>query len=164
VLVLNVSAAQALQTPAFATPALFPLTWEEPVRAFWKDQVRLSGLSSACSTPSGLTHKIAYASQLLQAELRDGNGELLGQVTDAVLEPESGSIDFFVVQLANRQATVLVPLGAVNIPEEALQGGQPVWLVLLTDTARLEGAPTIDSIAAGLKIDAANTARGYWNR
>jgi len=155
--------------PAFPDPlALFPNTWEEGVRAYWKEVVRVGKLSSACqagnSTPENAIHKIAYATDLLGAELKDGNGLLLGTVTEAILAPETGKLAFYVVELTDSQGLVLVPLAKTNIPKEALEPGATIELVLLADTGQLLGAPKLDSAEAASTDAALNTARGYWGQ
>ncbi len=156
-------------SPTFADPlALFPNTWEESVRAYWSGVVRVGKLSSACqagnSTPENAIHKIAYATDLLGAELKDGNGLLLGSVTEAILAPETGKLAFYVVELTDSRGMVLVPLGKTNIPKEALEPGATVELVLLADNSQLLGAPQLDSAAAASSDAALNSARGYWGQ
>lgn len=155
--------------PAFADPlVLFPITWEDSVRAYWKEVVRVGKLHSACqagnSTPENAIYKIAYASQLLGAELKDGNGVLLGTVTEAILAPETGKLAFYVVELTDSQGLVLVPLAKTNIPKEALEPGVTIELVLLAETGQLLGAPQLGSAEAASTDAAQNSARGYWGQ
>lgn len=160
---LYLAPAQVAAAPAFANPLpLFPNTWEESVRAYWKNPVRIGKLSSECGT-FGI-QKIAYSRQLLGAELKDFNQNVLGTVREAILEPESGKLGFYVVELKNDQSFVLVPLGKTNIPEEALEPGNTFALVLLTENATLLSAPRITSMDEATSAEAQNTARQYWNR
>lgn len=159
---------QVAAAPAFADDlALFPNTWEETVRAYWLQVARVSPLTSECkaggSDSANAVHKIAYASQLLGAELKDGNQVYLGTVLEAVLEPESGKLGFYVVKLLD-DTLVMVPLGQTNIPEEALVPGQTIELVLLSETNLLLDAPRIASIEEAMNAQTQSEARGYWNK
>jgi sporulation protein YlmC with PRC-barrel domain len=155
--------------PAVTDPlALYPNEWEDGMRTYWQDVVRVGKLSSACqaggSTPEDAIHKVAYASDLLGAELKDGNGVLLGTVQEAILAPETGKLAFYVVELTDSQGLVLVPIGKTNIPDAALEPGATTELVLLADTSQLTGAPQIDSADAATSEDAQTAARGYWGQ
>jgi sporulation protein YlmC with PRC-barrel domain len=150
--------------PTFPSPqALLPNSWEQPVRDYWQRVVRVGKLSSECNAISGQVHKIAYASQLLGAQLKDGNQNLLGVVQEGILEPESGKLGFYVVSLQDKSGLILLPLAKTNIPQSALQPGAKIELVLLADANRLPGAPRIAAEAA---TDAAaqSAARGYWGQ
>jgi hypothetical protein len=130
---------------------LVPTDWEAGVRAFWSQVVRLSNLTSGCRVAApggGMTeiHKVAYASELVGAELRDGLQNVLGQVEEIILEPESGKVSFFVTRLQEGPGLALVPLRVVNIPKEALGPGTEVSLVLLVENDLLLNAPQIDSV------------------
>jgi sporulation protein YlmC with PRC-barrel domain len=153
--------------PAFPdSMQLLPNDWEAPVRAYWTQAAHLSHLSTGCNVAGGsvTTHKIAYATQLLGAELKDGNHNLLGVVQEAILEPESGKIGFFVVSLADKQGLVLVPLAKVNIPKEALQPEAQIELVLLTENKLLANAPRIKSVEEASNPAVQGAARQYWGR
>lgn len=164
-IIVNATPELLAQAPTFPQSAsLTSGDWEGALRAYWQQSFRVSSLSTTCNAPGGPVQKVAFASQLLNAQLKDGNQQLLGAVKEAIIEPESGSIDFFVVQTPDQQGYVLIPLGAVNIPEEALAQGQAPWLVLLTDTAMLQSAPRINDLSAGFNLDLQNAARGYWNQ
>lgn len=160
---------QVAAAPAFADH--FPLipfkSWEETVRAYWLQLARVSALTSECkaggSDSTHAVHKIAYASQLLGAELKDGNHNLLGTVQDAVLEPESGKLGFYVVKLQDG-GLVMVPLGQTNIPKEALEPGNTIELVLLAENNKLLGAPRIASVEQAMKTQTQSEARQYWKK
>lgn len=159
---------QVAAAPTFADDlALFPNTWEETVRAYWLQVARVSPLTSECkaggSDSANAVHKIAYASQLLGAELKDGNQVYLGTVLEAVLEPESGKLGFYVVKLLD-DTLVMVPLGQTNIPKEALVPGQTIELVLLSETNLLLDAPRIASIEEAMNAQTQSNARGYWKK
>jgi sporulation protein YlmC with PRC-barrel domain len=143
--------------------ALLPNSWEQPVRDYWQRVVRVGKLSSACNATSGQVHKIAYATQLLGAQLKDGNQNLLGVIQEGILEPESGKLGFYLVSLKDNPGLILLPLAKTNIPEAALKPGAKIELVLLADSNRLPGAPRI---AADQATDAAaqSAARGYWGQ
>ena len=167
-ILIYMTTAQAAAAPAFADHlALFPNTWEETVRAYWLQVARVSHLTSECkaggSNSANAVHKIAYASQLLGAELKDGNGLLLGTVQDAILEPESGKLGFYVVKLQDG-SLVMVSLGQTNIPQEALVPGKTIELVLLADNNKLLGAPRIENVEQAMLTQTQSTARGYWKK
>jgi sporulation protein YlmC with PRC-barrel domain len=167
-IVLYLNADQLSRAPSVANPLqLLPNTWEAGARAYWQQVVRVSGLSSECKAGGNAAnpvHKIAYATQLLGAELKDGNHNLLGTVTEAILEPESGKLGFYVVNLQGNQGMVMLPLGKTNIPEAALQPGSKIELVLLADNKMLAGAPRIGSVDQATDAQMQSVARGYWGR
>jgi hypothetical protein len=144
--------------------ALLPNSWEQPVRDFWQRVVRVGHLSSECNATSGQVHKIAYATQLLGAQLKDGNQNLLGVIQEGILEPESGKLGFYVVSLQNNPGLVLLPLAKTNIPQNALKPGAKIELVLLADNNRLSGAPRIANADQATDGAAQNAARGYWGQ
>jgi sporulation protein YlmC with PRC-barrel domain len=150
-----------LQDPA---APLVPPDWEGGVRAFWQDKIRISNLTTACNAGGTIVHKDAYATQLLEAPLKDGLGNQLGRVEEAVLSPESGKLAFFVVDRVDGQGLALVPLAAVNIPREALQPGGEISLVLLTENSLLAGAPQLASIEQAIEPSAQGQARQHWGR
>lgn len=160
---------QVAAAPAFDDH--FPLipyqTWEETVRAYWLQVARVSALTSECkaggSDSANAVHKIAYATQLLGAQLKDGNQNLLGTVREAVLEPESGKLGFYVVQLLD-ESLVMVPLGQTNIPKEALEPGKTIELVLLTENNKLLDAPRIATVEEAMNAQTQSTARQYWKK
>jgi hypothetical protein len=116
------------------------------------------------SDSANAVHKIAYATQLLGADLKDFNQNQLGTVLEAVLEPESGKLGFYVVELVDSQGLVLVPLGKTNIPEAALAPGQTIELVLLGESGQLFGAPRLGSVGEASNAQTQGTARQYWGR
>jgi sporulation protein YlmC with PRC-barrel domain len=157
--------------PAFANPLpLLPTnTWEDGARAYWQQVVRVSSLSSECKAiGSGANplHKIAYATQLLGANLKDGNNDVLGTVTEGILEPESGKLGFYVVNFQGNQGMILVPLAKTNIPDSALQPGSTskTELVLLANSSKLAGAPRISSVDQATDAQMQANARGYWGQ
>ena len=166
---LSLAPGNLTAAPTVADPlALFPIEWEASAREYWSKVVRVSKLSSECragnSSAANAVHKIAYARQLLVAELKDGNGNHLGTVTEAILAPETGKLGFYVVELPDSQGLVLVPLAKTNIPQEALQPGSTIELVLLAENAQLAGAPRVGSVDEAATDQAQNTARGYWGQ
>ena len=159
--------AQVTVAPAFAAPlVLLPYkTWEDSVRAYWLQVARVGILTSECkaggSNSANAVHKIAYATQLIGAELKDANHNLLGTVQDAVLEPESGKLGFYIVKLLDG-SLVMVPLGQTNIPKEALLQGAKIELVLLAKNELLLGAPRITSVKQAMNAQTQSDARQYW--
>jgi sporulation protein YlmC with PRC-barrel domain len=164
-IVVQLSADQMKVAPAFPNPLpLVPNDWEKPVRDYWQQVVRVGKLSSECNAVSGTVHKIAYATQLIGADLKDGNHNLLGSVQEIILEPESGQVSFYVVALQGNQGLVLVPLSKTNIPEEALKPGAKIELVLLADNKKLMGAPRISSLDQATDGTSQGAARQYWGK
>jgi sporulation protein YlmC with PRC-barrel domain len=160
---------QVSASPVFPAPlTLLPYSpWEESVRAYWMSVARVGMLKSECkaggSNAANAVHKIAYATQLIGAELKDGNHTLLGTVQDAVLEPESGKLGFYIVKLVDG-SLVMVPLGQTNIPKEALAPGQTIELVLLAKNELLWGAPRIGSVEGAMNAQTQSEARQYWKK
>jgi sporulation protein YlmC with PRC-barrel domain len=144
--------------------ALLPTTWEQPVRDYWQRMVRVGKLSSVCNATSGQVQKIAYATQLIGAQIKDGNQNLLGAIQDGILEPESGKLGFYVVSLKDNSGLILLPLAKTNIPAAALQPGAKIELVLLADSNRLAGAPRLATADQATDAGAQSAARGYWGQ
>jgi sporulation protein YlmC with PRC-barrel domain len=146
---------------------LLPSTWEPQVWAYWPQYVRLGVLTTECNVPSSdgslvVVQKIAYASELLIAELQDALQETLGTVQEILIEPESGKMHFFVVELADGSGFVLIPPGVVNIPEWALEPGNEITLVLLAENEMLFNAPRADSLEEAASGSARQAAWDYW--
>ena len=165
---LYITPAQLAAAPVFDDHfPLFPNTWEETVRTYWLQVARVSHLTSECkaggSNSANAVHKIAYASQLLGAELKDYNHNLLGTVQEAVLEPESGKLGFYVVKLLD-ESLVMVPLSQTNIPKEALQPGNTIELVLLAESNTLSNAPRIAAVEQAMNAQTQSEARQYWKK
>jgi hypothetical protein len=160
---LHLAPSQVQAAPAFPEPLpLLPATWEAGVRSYWQEVVRVGKLNSECG--ANAVQKIAYANQLLGAELKDGNQNLLGTVTEAVIEPESGKLGFYVVELADNQGLTLVPIGKTNIPAAALEPGSTIELVLLAENQQLLNAPRIESLEQATSAGAQNSARQHWGQ
>lgn len=176
---LNLDASQISGAPALSQkPDLSSNDREGQVRDFWSGVLSLSKLDTTCSvapaaaeatqspstTPS-LTKavKLAYASNLLKATLQDGNQNTLGQVQDALVEPESGQLFYLAIQRQKDNALTLTPMGAVNVPQNAHQQAGQLNLVLLVDTSAFEGAPAISSLDS-LNSNVNPEAKGYWSQ
>jgi hypothetical protein len=120
-------------------------------------------------TPSGegmvTVNKIALASNVLSAQVQDGNGTLLGQVQEVLVTPATGRLEFVAVRLEGSEATggpvVLVPLRALNL---MLDSPAQLHLVLLVDSGILEGAPTWDEQAGSLSQGWDDDAFEYWSQ
>jgi len=143
---------------------LIPSDWEAAVRAFWKQSVRIAVLTTSCGTSGGPVYKDAYATQLLGVKLYDGRNNLLGSVQEAILEPESGQISFYIVKPATGDGLVMVPLGYTNIPQNALAPGATLRLVLLADPASFTSAPRITSVNQADDFTQQGKMRQYWNK
>jgi sporulation protein YlmC with PRC-barrel domain len=168
-ILIQMTPAKVAASPVFAAPlVLLPYSpWEDAVRSYWMSVARVGMLKSECkaggSNSANAVHKIAYATQLIGAELKDGNHNLLGTVQDAVLEPESGKLGFYIVKLLDA-SLVMVPLGQTNIPKEALAPGQTIELVLLSENNLLLGAPRIGSVEQAMNAQTQSEARQYWKK
>ena len=143
---------------------LTPTDWETAVQDFWSDHIRIAALDTACNIPGGPVYKIAYASELLGVELHDGLQNPLGNVQEAILEPESGKLGFYLVEPADEDGLVMVHLGATNIPEEALQPGAQLSLVLLTEPQVFWEAPRISSVEEVASFELQSKMHDYWSR
>ena len=151
--------------PTFpAGQQLTPTDWEGAVRAFWSKAVRIGKLATSCNVPGGPVFKVAYATQLLGVELYDGQNNLLGTVQEAIIEPESGKVDFYIVKPAKGDGLVMVHLQAFNIPKEALLPGGTLTLLLLTDPQVFWDAPRITSVDEADDIELQSKMRQYWSR
>ncbi len=165
-IIVQLSPDQLKAAPAASgAPKLLPTnTWEDSVRAYWQQVVRVGKLSTNCNTGSGTTQKIAYATQLISAQLKDGNGNLVGTVQEGIVAPESGKMDFYVIALKDNSGMLLMPLAKTNIPANALQPGAKIELVLLADAAKLSGAPRLTSMDQATDAAAQSAARGFWGQ
>ena len=151
--------------PTFpAGQPLTPTDWEGAARAFWSKAVRIGKLATSCNVPGGPVFKVAYATQLLGVELYDGQNNLLGTVQEAIIEPESGNVGFYVVRPAKGDGLVMVHLQAFNIPKEALLPGGELTLLLLTDPQVFWDAPRITSVDEADDIELQSKMRQYWSR
>lgn len=156
---------QFSDAPAFpAGQQLTPTDWEAAVRDFWSKAVRIGKLATSCNVPGGPVYKVAYATQLLGVDLYDGQNNLLGTVQEAILEPESGKVGFYIVKPAKVDGLVMVNLRAINIPKEALLSGGELTLVLLADPQVFWDAPRINSIEDADNVALQSKMRQYWDR
>ena len=151
--------------PVFAAgQALVPTDWEGAVRDFWMKAVRVGMLSTGCGVKNPI-YKVAYATQLLGVKLYDGNKILLGAVQDAILEPESGKLSFYIIKPAAGDGLVMLPLAVTNIPNEALLPGGALSLVLIVEpTALFLKAPRITSLAEADSDALQGQMRQYWGK
>jgi sporulation protein YlmC with PRC-barrel domain len=181
---VNVAPEQLSGAPTLeARPDLTGTDWEADVRSYWEGVVNLSSLGTGCSVPAAGTPaaddqggqgavdvtKLVYASDLSGATLQDGNGNALGEIQDAVIEPESGQIFYLAARLPDTpgQGVVLVPVGAVNLADTAPSGTEegeaaPVALVLLVDNEVLQNAPTLANLG-DLTTNVNEEAHSYWS-
>jgi sporulation protein YlmC with PRC-barrel domain len=151
--------------PVFpAGQQLVPTNWEGAVRDFWMKWVRIGMLSSGCGVTNPI-YKDAYATQLLGVKLYDGNKTLLGTVQDAILEPESGKISFYIVKPAAGDGLVMVSLAVTNILNEALLPGGTFSLVFIVEpTALFLNAPRISSVEEADSFTLQAQMRQYWGK
>ena len=162
---LRLTPEQFSGAPTFsADQQLTPTDWEGAVRAFWSKVVRIGMLATSCNVAGGPVYKIAYATQLLKVELYDGQNNLLGVVQEAILEPESGKLGFYIVKPATGEGLVMVHLRAINIPKEALLPGGTLTLVLTADPQVFWDAPRITSLEEADDFELQSKMRNYWDR
>lgn len=141
---------------------LTPTDWEAAVRTFWKRSVRIGVLQTSCNVSGGPVYKVTYATRLLGVELYDGQKVLLGSVQEAILEPESGKLAFYIVKPASGDGLVMVRIGVTNIPKEALNPGGALTLELLADPELFWDAPRISSIDEADDFTLQGSMRQYW--
>lgn len=150
--------------PTFpAGKQLTPTDWEGSTRDFWMKAVRIGMLGTSCGVTAPV-YKVAYATQLLGVELYDAYKNLLGSVQDAILEPESGKIGFYIVKPAKGDGLVMVTLGTTNIPKEALLPGAALTLVLLGEPTLFWDAPRITSVDEADDFAMQGKMRQYWGK
>ena len=151
--------------PTFpAVQQLTPTDWEDAARDFWSKAVRIGKLATSCNVSGGPVYKVAYATQLLGVELYDGLNNLLGEVQEVILEPESGNIGFYIVEPLKGDGFVMVHLAATNIPKEALSPDGMLTLVLLTEPQVFWDAPRITSVDEANDFAQQSKMRQYWGR
>jgi sporulation protein YlmC with PRC-barrel domain len=156
---------QFSNAPAFPPgQQLTPTKWEGSARGFWSKMVRIGKLATSCNVAGGPVYKVVYASQLLGVELYDGQKNLLGTVQDAIIEPESGNIGFYIIKPAKDDGLVMVRLRAINIPKEALLPGGTLTLVLLTNPKVFWDAPRITNVEGADDFAMQSKMRQYWGR
>ena len=162
---LRLTPEQFSGAPTFpAGQQLTPTDWEEAVRAFWSKAVRIGMLGTSCNVSGGPVYKVALATQLLGVELYDGENKLLGAVQEAILEPESGKVGFYIVKPATGDGLVMVHLRAINIPKESLLPGETLTLVLTSDPQVFWDAPRITSVDEADDVALQSKMRQYWDR
>lgn len=151
--------------PTFpAGQQLTPTDWEGATRDFWMKAVRIGKLATSCNVSGGPTYKVAYATQLLGVKLYDGNKNLLGSVQEAILEPESGQIGFYIVKPAKGDGLVMASLGITNVPKEALLPGGTLTLVLLAQPVVFWDAPRITSVDEADDFTLLGKMQQYWGK
>jgi sporulation protein YlmC with PRC-barrel domain len=161
---LRLIPAQFSGAPTFpAEQQLTPTSWEGATRDFWMKAVRIGMLGTGCGVTAPL-YKVAYATQLLGVKLYDGNKNLLGSVQEAILEPESGKIGFYIIKPAEGDGLAMVPLGTTNIPKEALLSGGAFSLVLLGEPKVFWDAPRITSVDEADDFARQGKMHQYWGR
>jgi sporulation protein YlmC with PRC-barrel domain len=127
---------------------------------------------AATETPAGqagdsrvVITRIALATELLEADVESGDGEMLGTVEDAVLIPQSGLIRWVVVREGGQpDGLVLIPMGALNVSHEGEDGRDQMVLVLLVEPAILDQAPTTDRLPQSLDTLNDEQQFQYWNQ
>jgi sporulation protein YlmC with PRC-barrel domain len=112
--------------------------------------------------------RIAMASDVLGARLVDGNGEVLGRVEEALVVPETGLLRYVVVRadaaLSDEQGLVLVPMGAVNVEHEGVEGVSGMALVLLVETSIFLDAPRVEQIPTTEDVIWGGDSFDYWSQ
>jgi sporulation protein YlmC with PRC-barrel domain len=120
-------------------------------------------VSSTQTTNRVNVTRIALASDLLKADLVEGNGNRAGKVRDAVILPNVGAVYYVIVQpvgqASNSSRQILVPAGAVTI-RQSTQGAKGVEVVLLVQNNVLLSAPDYPGDPNRLDQNLYN----YWNQ
>jgi sporulation protein YlmC with PRC-barrel domain len=105
--------------------------------------------------------RIAYATEVLDMQLVDGNGNLIGEIEEVLVEPESGWLPYMAIRPDDNGELVLVPLGALNLDTSGDGAAQDQNLVLLVEPDIFMNAPTVDSLPVdGMQGDSFN----YWSQ
>ena len=102
------------------------------------------------TTPSGKTevstrvHNPLIFSQVMNAPVRDAQGNSLGQVKDVILDPTSGRAEFAIVRLSGdvgpRGAYTPVPWSLLKPTMETSKSGEPQAFVLTADREKFASA------------------------
>jgi sporulation protein YlmC with PRC-barrel domain len=173
VITVNLASEQFASAPS--TTERFDLAttdWEADIRSHWSEVGRLSNLSTECRVPAAgnedsatqTVTRIGYATEVLDMQLQDGNGNLIGQVEEVLVEPESGWLPYMAIRpnenLEAGTSLILVPFGALNITSH--EDGATQNLVLLVEPDILENAPTVDSLPASNGWE--GNAFQYWSQ
>ncbi len=166
-IVLNAHRADLANAPAFkGTPDLTNTSWEQSVMGFWSKYTSFS-LTSRCTSPTVNSNKLGLASKVLKADLQDFNGKSLAKVQDAVLEPESGTLQFFVLQLdpslQSGQGYTLAPVGAINVRDKDA-GALGAILSSTVATNVLTGAPKVASVPKSNDTAWLTPQINYWSK
>lgn len=162
VITVNVDAEQFADGPSVGERLDLTTTeWEDDIRNHWSEVGRLSNLSTVCPVPASTgtegagrqeITRIAYAMEVMDMRLLDGNGNLIGEVEEVLVEPESGWLPYMAIRpnenLQTDGGLVLVPFGALNLDTSGGGATQDQNLVLLVEPEVLENAPTVDSLPA----------------
>jgi hypothetical protein len=94
-------------------------------------------------------HRIALASDVLDAELHDGNGNLLGMIEEVFVVPETGRLQYVAVRADTafqaQNQILLIPLGALTV-RQAEEGMAGMFLELLVEASILQNAPGFDAL------------------
>jgi sporulation protein YlmC with PRC-barrel domain len=173
VITVNLASEQFASAPS--TNQRFDLAttdWEADIRSHWSEVGRLSNLSTECRVPAAGSEdsarqtitRIGYATEVLDMQLQDGNGNLIGQVEEVLVEPESGWLPYMAIRpnenLETGTGLLLVPFGALNITTH--EDGATQNLVLLVEPDILENAPTVDSLPVSNGWE--GNAFQYWSQ
>jgi sporulation protein YlmC with PRC-barrel domain len=124
------------------------------------------------ATPTGETEqgsdeiivvRVALATEVLSAQLVDGNGQPVGTLEEALLIPETGLLRYLVVvpDGETEGVFVLVPMGAVNVERE---GTDTMVLVLLVETEIFQNAPSVATIPGMDELLNEGESFEYWSQ
>jgi hypothetical protein len=156
-LVLHMATDELVNVPVISEDELdiTHTEWEGPIIAFWEERAPMTFASECPVPPAGdqgsgervYITRIALATEVINAEVEDGQGDSMGQVTEAIVIPQSGLIRYFVMHTADQFSSLtLVPAGALNVSHEAADGTERTVLILLVEREILEGSPRVESV------------------
>lgn len=166
----------ANQMPDFTTP-----NWDEQWRAFWNSQpglevvpavtgtvtstVPLTTTGSMTSTMgTGTLNRTLLASKLLDYNVQGANGEDLGEVKDAIINPQSGKIQYVVLAsggvLGIGEKWIPVPLKALTIGQADNTFALNVTQQDLSNAPNFDLNKLPDTTAPGWDAN----LQSYWNQ
>jgi sporulation protein YlmC with PRC-barrel domain len=172
-LVLNQPVGEVVGAPVVDLEELDMTTneWEPAVEDFWTERTTMT-FNSGCPVPAAgdgsdrqWIVRIALAEEVLETVIVDGNDQLLADVEEILLTPESGHLRYVVARLDQSldpdQNLVLIPIGALNVNHENQPG---TTLVLLVDNEVLLNAPRLEAIPDSTSTEWEGRYFEYWSQ
>jgi sporulation protein YlmC with PRC-barrel domain len=148
---VNFTMSQFTGTAAYQDhPDLSTTGWEDETRYFWSELMNLSNLTTECRVPAQegegrqVIVRIAYASEVIGAELVNGRNEHVGEIEEVIVVPESGLMRFSAISTG--QGMIAAPPGALNIQANGDSQTDDLTLVLLVEDGVLVNAPRVENL------------------